>query len=116
MVPPAVVLPFAAAMWFTGTALRNFAMRTGVEDIDGFATMLIQADRFGTSIGALLRVLSDTLRTRRRKRAEEQAAKIALKLMFPLMFGIFPALLTVLMGPAFIPIFRSLSPALTGGH
>ncbi|CAB3792365.1 hypothetical protein LMG28688_03494 [Paraburkholderia caffeinitolerans] len=95
-------------------ALRNFAMRTGVEDIDGFATMLIQADRFGTSIGASLRVLSDTLRTRRRMRAEERAAKIAMKLLFPLMFCIFPTLLTVLMGPAFINIFRSLSPALAG--
>ncbi|HKT99388.1 MAG TPA: type II secretion system F family protein [Paraburkholderia sp.] len=95
-------------------ALRNFAMRTGVEDIDGFATMLIQAERFGTSIGASLRVLSDTLRTRRRMRAEEQAAKIALKLLFPLMFCIFPTLLTVLMGPAFIHIYRSLVPSLGG--
>lgn len=95
-------------------ALRNFAMRTGVEDIDGFATMLIQAERFGTSIGASLRVLSDTLRTRRRMRAEEQAAKIALKLLFPLMFCIFPTLMVVLMGPAFIHIYRSLSPSLGG--
>lgn len=93
-------------------ALRNFAMRTGVEDIEGFATMLIQAERFGTSIGASLRVLSDTLRTRRRMRAEEQAAKIALKLLFPLMFCIFPTLMVVLMGPAFIHIYRSLSPSL----
>ncbi|CAG9211930.1 Type II/IV secretion system protein TadC, associated with Flp pilus assembly [Paraburkholderia tropica] len=96
-------------------ALRNFAMRTGVEDIDGFATMLIQAERFGTSIGTSLRVLSDTLRTRRRMRAEETAAKIALKLLFPLMFCIFPTLLAVLMGPAFIHIFRALSPSLGGG-
>lgn len=95
-------------------ALRNLAMRTGVEDIDGFATMLIQAERFGTSIGASLRVLSDTLRTRRRMRAEERAAKIALKLLFPLMFCIFPTLLAVLMGPAFIHIYRSLSPSLGG--
>ncbi|WP_028202660.1 type II secretion system F family protein [Paraburkholderia nodosa] len=97
-------------------ALRNFAMRTGVEDIDGFATMLIQAERFGTSIGASLRVLSDALRTRRRMRAEEQAAKIALKLLFPLMFCIFPTLLLVLMGPAFISIYRSLGPSLSGGN
>lgn len=95
-------------------ALRNFAMRTGVKDIDGFATMLIQAERFGTSVGVSLRVLSDTLRTRRRMRAEERAAKIALKLLFPLMFCIFPTLLTVFMGPAFIHIYRSLTPSLGG--
>jgi len=93
-------------------ALRNFALRTGVEDIDTFASMLVQADRFGTSIGASLRVMSDTLRTRRRMRAEERAAKIALKLLFPLIFCIFPALMTVLMGPAFIHIYRVLLPTL----
>ncbi len=97
-------------------ALRNFSMRTGVDDIDAFATMLIQAERFGTSIGTSLRVLSDTLRTRRRMRAEEQAAKIALKLLFPLMFCIFPVLMTVLMGPAFLHIYRSLVPAMGGGN
>lgn len=97
-------------------ALRNFSLRTGVEDIDSFATMLIQAERFGTSIGSSLRVLSDTLRVRRRMRAEEQAAKIALKLLFPLMFCIFPALMVVLMGPAFIHVYRVLLPAMAGGH
>jgi tight adherence protein C len=93
-------------------ALRNLALRTGVEDVDNFASMLVQADRFGTSIGASLRVMSDTLRTRRRMRAEERAAKIALKLLFPLIFCIFPALMTVLMGPAFIHIYRILLPTL----
>ncbi|WP_028226047.1 type II secretion system F family protein [Paraburkholderia ferrariae] len=97
-------------------ALRNFSLRTGVEDIDSFSTMLIQAERFGTSIGASLRVLSDTLRVRRRMRAEEQAAKIALKLLFPLMFCIFPALMVVLMGPAFIHVYRVLLPAMAGGQ
>ncbi|WP_418789227.1 type II secretion system F family protein [Paraburkholderia pallida] len=96
-------------------ALRNFSLRTGVEDIDSFTTMLIQAERFGTSIGTSLRVLSDTLRTRRRMRAEEMAAKIGLKLLFPLLFCIFPALMVVLMGPAFIHIYRILLPGL-GGH
>ncbi|KVD53949.1 type II secretion system F family protein [Burkholderia ubonensis] len=91
-------------------ALRNLALRTGVEDIESFCAMLIQADRFGTSIGDSLRVLSDMLRTRRRMRAEERAAKIALKLLFPLIFCIFPALLTVLLGPAFIHIYRILLP------
>ncbi|MFM0028804.1 type II secretion system F family protein [Paraburkholderia madseniana] len=95
-------------------ALRNLALRTGVEDVDTFASMLIQADRFGTSIGASLRVMSDTLRTRRRMRAEERAAKIALKLLFPLIFCIFPALMTVLLGPAFIHIYRVLIPTLSG--
>ncbi|WP_233833966.1 type II secretion system F family protein [Paraburkholderia sp. ZP32-5] len=96
-------------------ALRNFSLRTGVEDIDAFTAMLIQAERFGTSIGASLRVLSDTLRTRRRMRAEEKAAKIALKLLFPLIFCIFPALLVVLMGPAMIHIYRELLPSMAGG-
>ncbi|KAA1014413.1 type II secretion system F family protein [Paraburkholderia panacisoli] len=96
-------------------ALRNLSLRTGVEDVDSFCTMLVQAERFGTSIGSSLRVLSDTLRTRRRMRAEEQASKIALKLLFPLIFCIFPALLTVLLGPAFIHIYRILLPTLSGG-
>ncbi|MCG5075261.1 type II secretion system F family protein [Paraburkholderia tagetis] len=95
-------------------ALRNFALRTGVEDVDSFSTMLIQAERFGTSIGDSLRVLSDTLRTRRRMLAEEKAAKIALKLLFPLMFCIFPALLVVLMGPAMLHIYRTMLPAMGG--
>jgi tight adherence protein C len=95
-------------------ALRNFSLRTGVEDIDSFSAMLIQAERFGTSVGASLRVLSDTLRTRRRMRAEEKAAKIALKLLFPLIFCIFPALLVVLMGPAMIHIYRDLLPTMMG--
>ncbi|AJY40252.1 type II secretion system F family protein [Burkholderia humptydooensis] len=96
-------------------ALRNLALRTGAEDVDAFCAMLIQADRFGTSIGASLRVLSDTLRTQRRMRAEERAAKIALKLLFPLIFCIFPALLTVLLGPAFIHIYRTLLPTMASG-
>ena len=94
------------------TALRNLAMRTGVEDVDILATMLIQAERFGTGIGASLRVLSEQLRTRRRQGAEEQAAKISLKLLFPLIFFIFPSLLVVLMGPAILQIYRQLLPAM----
>ena len=94
-------------------ALTNLALRTGVEDVDRFASMLIQADRFGTSLADSLRVLSDMLRTKRRMRAEEQAAKIALKLLFPLIFFIFPTLLLVLLGPAFIQIYRVLLPTMT---
>lgn len=95
-------------------ALTNLSLRTGVEDVDKFASMLVQADRFGTSLGESLRVLSDMLRTKRRMRAEEQAAKIALKLLFPLIFTIFPSLLLVLLGPAFIQIYRVLLPTMAG--
>lgn len=95
-------------------ALRNLALRTGVEEVNTFAAMLVQADRFGTSIGDSLRVFSDELRTRRRMRAEELAAKIPLKLLFPLVFCIFPSLLLVLLGPAFIQIYRVLMPVMAG--
>ena len=95
-------------------ALRNLALRTGVEDVDSLVTLLIQAERFGTSIAASLRVQSDQLRTKRRQRAEETAAKIALKLLFPLIFFIFPSLMVVLMGPAILQIYRVLLPAMKG--
>jgi tight adherence protein C len=97
-------------------ALRGLAMRTGVEDVDALVAMLIQAERFGTSIAASLRIQSDQLRTKRRQRAEEAAAKIALKLLFPLIFFIFPSLLVVLMGPAFIQIYRVMLPAMAGSN
>ncbi|WP_206956445.1 type II secretion system F family protein [Trinickia acidisoli] len=93
-------------------ALRNLAARTGVEDIDALTTMLIQADRFGTSVGDSLRVYTDSLRTKRRMKAEERAAKIALKLLFPLIFFIFPTLVVVLVGPAAIQIYRQLLPTM----
>jgi tight adherence protein C len=95
-------------------ALRNLALRTGVEEVNSFVTMLVQADRFGTSIGASLRVFSEELRTKRRLRAEEMAAKIPLKLLFPLIFFIFPSLLLVLLGPAFIQVYRILLPTMAG--
>jgi len=95
-------------------ALRNLALRTSVEEVNTFAAMLVQADRFGTSIGDSLRVFSDELRTRRRMRAEELAAKIPLKLLFPLVFCIFPSLMLVLLGPAFIQIYRVLLPIMAG--
>jgi len=96
-------------------ALRNLAMRTGLDEVSTFATMLIQADRFGTSLAESLRVHADSLRTRRRLRAEEAAAKIPLKLLFPLIFFIFPSLLLVLLGPAMIQIYRIMLPAMSGG-
>jgi tight adherence protein C len=97
-------------------ALRNFALRTGVEDVDTLVAMLIQSERFGTSMGASLRVHSDNLRTKRRMLAEESAAKVALKLMFPLIFCIFPTVLMVLIGPAAIQIMRTLMPAMAVSH
>jgi len=97
-------------------ALRNLALRTGVEDIDTLVAMLVQSDRFGTSIAQALRVHAENLRTKRRLRAEEAAAKIALKLLFPLIFFIFPSMLLVLLGPALISINRVLLPALAGGQ
>jgi tight adherence protein C len=95
-------------------ALRNLAIRTGVEEVDGFVTMISQAERFGISIAGSLRVHAEMLRTRRRQRAEEAAAKIALKLLFPLIFCIFPSLMVVLMGPAMIQIYRVLLPTMSG--
>ena len=89
-------------------ALRNFALRSGVEDVDTLVAMLIQSERFGTSMGTSLRVHSDNLRSKRRLMAEEAAAKIALKLLFPLIFFIFPTLLIVLVGPAGIQISRTM--------
>ena len=97
-------------------ALLNFALRSGVEDVDTLVAMLIQSERFGTSMGASLRVHSDNLRTKRRMAAEETAAKIALKLMFPLIFCIFPTVLMALIGPAVIQILRTLMPAMAGSH
>jgi len=90
-------------------ALRNFALRSGVNDVDTLVAMLIQSERFGTSVGDSLRVYSENLRNKRRLLAEECAAKIGLKLLFPLIFCIFPTLLMVLLGPAAIQLSRMLS-------
>lgn len=90
-------------------ALRNLGDRTGVADLQSLVAMLIQTDRFGTSIAQALRVHSDTMRTKRRQRAEEAAAKTTIKLVFPLAFCIFPALFVVILGPALISIYRTLA-------
>jgi len=90
-------------------ALRALADRTGLDDISSLVTMLIQTDRFGTSIATSLRVHSDVLRQKRRQRAEEAAAKTAIKMVFPLVFCIFPAMFVVILGPGMIRIFRALS-------
>ncbi len=96
------------------SAMRNLALRTGIDAVDAFATMMIQADRFGTSIGDSLRVFSEEMRTRRQLAAEETAARIPLKLLFPLVFFVFPSMLVVLLGPAVIEVYRVLLPALHG--
>ncbi|MGK5035716.1 type II secretion system F family protein [Janthinobacterium sp. LB3P118] len=93
-------------------ALRNLALRSGVEDVDTLVAMLIQSERFGTSMGDSLRVHSENLRSKRSLLAEEAAAKIALKLLFPLIFCVFPTLMLVLMGPAVIEVYRVLVPAM----
>lgn len=95
-------------------ALRNLALRTGVEDVDMLVSMLIQADRFGTSVADSLRVHADTLRVKRRQRAEETAAKIAVKLLFPLIFFIMPSLMVVLLGSPALGFYRTLMPAMMG--
>lgn len=97
-------------------ALRNLALRSGVDDMASFVAMLVQADRFGTHVADALRIQADTMRTHRRLRAEERAAKIPLKLLFPLIFFIFPSLMVVLMGPAMINIYRVLLPTMGGGR
>jgi tight adherence protein C len=91
-------------------ALRNLADRTGVEDLNSLVTMMIQTDKFGTSVAQSLRVHSETLRTKRRQRAEEAAAKTGVKMVFPLVFCIFPAIWVVTIGPAAIKFITVLGP------
>ena len=91
-------------------ALRNLADRTGVDDLSSLVTMLIQTDKFGTSVAQSLRVYSETLRTKRRQRAEEAAAKTGVKMVFPLVFCIFPAIWVVTIGPAAIKFVTVLFP------
>jgi tight adherence protein C len=95
-------------------ALKNLATRTGLEDVSSLVTLLIQTDRFGTSVAQALRVHSDSMRTRRYQRAEELATKLPVKLVFPLIIFIFPSIFVTVMGPAIIQIFRILLPRLGG--
>jgi len=87
-------------------ALRELARRTGLDELKSLVAMLIQTERFGTSIAQSLRVFSDDLRTRRRQRAEEMSAKTTVKMVPPLVLFIFPALLVVILGPAVIALIR----------
>ena len=93
-------------------ALRNLGHRTNLEDLNSLVALLVQTDRFGTSIGQALRVHADSMRTARRLRAEEMAAKLPVKLLLPLIFFIFPAMFIVTIGPACIKLVKVLFPAL----
>jgi len=94
--------------------LHDLGARTGVDDLKALAAILIQADKFGTSVAQALRVQSDSMRTRRRQMAEEKAAKTAVKLIFPLVLFIFPAIFIVLVGPAAITMINEMFPAMQG--
>ena len=91
-------------------ALHNLAERTGVDDISSLVSMLVQTDKFGTSVAQSLRVHSETVRTKRRQRAEEAAAKTGVKMVFPLVFCIFPAIWVVTIGPAAIKFVQVIGP------
>jgi tight adherence protein C len=94
-------------------ALRNLALRSGIEEIGTFATMLSQSDKFGTSVGDSLRVFSEDLRHKRQVRAEEHAAKVPTKMLVPLAVFIFPAIIMVVLGPAIVIIVRTIGPILS---
>jgi tight adherence protein C len=91
-------------------AFKNFAKRTKVDDVRSLVALLIQTDKFGTSIAQALRTHAETSRTKRRQRAEERAAKVGVKLVFPLVLLLFPALYVVILGPAVIQFFRVFLP------
>jgi len=90
-------------------AFRNLAARTRIDDVRALVSMLVQTDKFGTSVSQALRSHADVCRTKRRQRAEEQAQKVSVKLVFPLVFCLFPALYVVLLGPAVIQFGRVLA-------
>jgi len=88
-------------------AFKNFAQRTGVDDVRSLVSMLTQTDRFGTSVGQALRVHAETSRTKRRQAAEERAGKVGVKLVFPLALCLFPALYVVCLGPSIVHIYKA---------
>jgi tight adherence protein C len=90
-------------------ALRNLSLRTGSDDVRSLVAVMIQSDRFGTSVAQALRIHSDSLRTKRRQRAEERARKAPIKLLFPLVFCIFPEMFVVLLAPGMLQLFHALS-------
>ncbi|MGQ9646627.1 MAG: type II secretion system F family protein [Thermodesulfobacteriota bacterium] len=95
-------------------ALRNLAMRTGLEDVSSLVSLLIQTDKFGTSVAQALRVHSESMRMKRYQKAEELATKLPVKLIFPLIIFIFPSIFVTVLGPAIIQVFKVLLPRLAG--
>lgn len=95
-------------------ALTNLGWRANIAEVKSLVALLVQTDRFGTSVGTALRVHSDSMRTQRTQRAEELAGKLPVKLLFPLIFFIFPSLFIVILGPAAIQAMRVLLPTLEG--
>jgi tight adherence protein C len=95
--------------------LHELGARNGVDDLRSLASVIIQAEKFGSSVGTALRVQSDSMRTRRRQIAEEKAAKTAVQLIFPLVLFIFPGIFVVLVGPAAITMVREMFPVMNGG-
>ena len=93
-------------------ALRNFANRTGEEELKKLVAILIQTDRFGTSVAEALRTQSEFLRVRRRQLAEEKAGKVGVKLVFPIFFFCMPSLTIIVAGPGMLQLFKNLLPAL----
>jgi tight adherence protein C len=90
-------------------ALRNLAERTGVEDIRSFVALLVQADRYGSSIGKAVRVFAESLRTKRRQRAEQASQKAALKLLIPLTLFLFPVVIVVVLAPPILTLIDILA-------
>ena len=95
--------------------LNELGDRNGVDDLRTLASVMIQVDKFGTSVGRALRTQSDSMRVRRRQIAEEKAAKTAVKMIFPLVLFIFPGVFVVLVGPAAITMVKEMMPMMTGG-
>jgi tight adherence protein C len=95
-------------------ALKNLADRTGEPELRKLTAILIQSDRFGTSMGESLRTHSDFMRIRRKQEAEERAAKVGVKLVFPIFLFILPSMMLVAAGPALLKVFRDLFPMMQG--
>ncbi|MCP4779022.1 MAG: type II secretion system F family protein [Planctomycetaceae bacterium] len=94
--------------------LMELGRRNGVDDLKTLASVMIQVDKFGTSVGKALRIQSDAMRTRRRQIAEEKAAKTAVKLIFPLVLFIFPGIFVILVGPAALTMINEMLPIMSG--
>ena len=92
-------------------ALRNFATRTGEEELKKLVAILVQTDRFGTSVAEALRTQSEAMRVQRKHAAEERAGKVGVKLVFPIFFFCMPALMVVVAGPGMLELFKNLLPA-----